>query len=161
LVWVVQVNPASTWQELEQPSPLTWLPSSQSSPGSTFPSPHTVEQAWLWPELSRQLGSLVQVFEQPVPSPKKRPLRPLQPLGRFTGSVPQSHCSPISLIPLPQFALMQSWPGEGGQLAPGSIWQVLEQPSPLTAFPSSQVSLPVSLLSPQIGVQGIPGTRHW
>ena len=30
---------------------------------------------------SRQLGSFVQAFEQPLPSPKKRPFGPLQPVG--------------------------------------------------------------------------------
>ena len=157
---LVQVTPASILQSLPQPSPLACLPSSHSSPGSMFPSPHVVEQAWLWPALSRQFGSLVQVFEQPVASPKKRPFWPLQPLGRFAGSLPQSHCSPVSLIAFPQAAFLQGWPGVGGQVEPGSTWHVLEQPSPLTVFPSSQVSLPVSLLSPQIGEQGLPGTRH-
>jgi hypothetical protein len=46
------------------------------------------------------------------------------------------------------------------QSAPGSFWQVLEQPSPLTVLPSSQVSLPVRILSPHNGVQRLPGTRH-
>jgi len=32
-------------------------------------SPQAVEHGWFLPELSRQLGSLVQVLEHPLPSP--------------------------------------------------------------------------------------------
>ena len=42
----------------------------QSSPGSRLPSPQAEVHAWvLCDELSTQVGSLVQVFEQPLPSP--------------------------------------------------------------------------------------------
>jgi hypothetical protein len=68
-IWVAQVNPLSIWQVDEQPSPLTRLPSSHASPGSTLPSPQAVVQAWVLPLPSKQFGSFVQVFEQPLPSP--------------------------------------------------------------------------------------------
>src|SRR3954468_16859319 len=83
-----QVKPPSTLQALLQPSPLSLLPSSQSSPVSLLPLPQVVSQARVVTP-SRHLGSLVQVFEQPVPSPKKRPFGPGQPVGSFVGSVPQ------------------------------------------------------------------------
>ena len=49
-----------------------------------------------------------------------------------------------------------------GQLAPGSTWQELEQPSPFAVLLSSHVSLPATTPSPQIGTHGFPGTgqRH-
>ena len=67
----LQVNPASTLQADEQPSPLTMLPSSQSSPVSTLALPQLVSQARVVtvPVPERQTGSCVQVFEQPVASP--------------------------------------------------------------------------------------------
>jgi hypothetical protein len=64
----VQVKPGSTVQAVEQPSPGTWLPSSQASPSSTLPSPQAVVQAWVSAPV-RQEGSWVQVFEQPCASP--------------------------------------------------------------------------------------------
>ena len=78
---------------------------------------------------ARQIGSLVQVFEQPVPSPLKRPLGPVQPRGNVVGSVPQSQASPASLMPLPQMAVVHI-PAAGapdavvGQVEAGSTWQV-------------------------------------
>src|SRR5579871_3221914 len=146
-------------QVLEQPSPETVLPSSHSSPASTLPFPQTVEQAVVVPappaehvpELERQVGSLVQVFEHPVPSPLKRPFGPVQPLGSFVGSVPQSHDSPAPTTPSPQTARVHlpacGADGVPGQVAPGSRWQVEEQPSPLLVFPSSHCSPPVIMLS--------------
>jgi len=74
--------------------------------------------------------------------------------------VPQSQSSPLSCLPLPQTALVQAWPAVG-QVAPGSSWQVLEQPSPLVVLPSSQVSLPTMIVpSPHFGEHRFPGTRH-
>ena len=78
----------------------------------------------------RQVGSLVQVLEQPVPSPLKRPLGPVQPEGNFVGSVPQSQPSPASFTPLPQMAVVH-FPGAGapepavGQVEAGSTWRDL------------------------------------
>ena len=155
---VAQLNPASIWQLAEHPSPLLWLPSSQLSPISMLPFPQLAAQAWVLPAELRQIGSLVQVFEQPVPSPLKRPLGPPQPLGKLVALVPQSQASPASFTPFPQTALVHDPGPVPEQVAPGSIWQLLEQPSPLTVLPSSQASLPLRTLSPQIGTQGLPGT---
>jgi len=68
-VAVEQVKPPSFLHLDEQPSPSSPLPSSHSSPGSRLPSPQEVVQACVLPLASWQFGSLVQVFEQPLPSP--------------------------------------------------------------------------------------------
>src|SRR5262245_15886872 len=95
-----QVKPPSTLHLSSQPSPLSRLPSSQSSPISLLPLPQLVSQARvLAVEPSRHFGSLVQVFEQPVPSPKNRPFGPGQPAGSFVASLPQSQPSLDSLVP--------------------------------------------------------------
>ena len=160
---VAQLNPASIWQVDEQPSPLTALPSSQVSPVSMLPFPQLVEQACVLPAELRQVGSLVQVLEQPVPSPLKRPFGPVHPTGNVVGLVPQSQASPDSFTPLPQMAVVH-FPGAGAPASSsdrseaGSTWQVLEQPSPLVVLPSSHVSLPSMTPSPQIGMHGFPGT---
>src|SRR3954452_5829162 len=101
-----QVNPASFLHVSEQPSPLTALPSSQSSPISMLPFPQLVEQACVLPWALRHVGSLVQVLEHPVRSPLKRPLGPVQPVGNLVGSVPQSQASPASCMELPQMAVV-------------------------------------------------------
>ncbi|HHT9146066.1 MAG TPA: hypothetical protein ACFYD4_10380 [Candidatus Wunengus sp. YC61] len=41
LGWLEQPQPSSTWQTTEQPSPLPGVPSSQDSPPSITPFPHT------------------------------------------------------------------------------------------------------------------------
>ena len=56
----MQVQPGSTLQSLEQPSPLAALPSSHSS-SSTMPSPHFE----VHPEVPEQFGSIWQSSEQP------------------------------------------------------------------------------------------------
>jgi len=63
---------------------------------------------------------MVQVFEQPVPSPLKRPFGPVHPFGNLVGSVPQSHASPVSTMPLPHTDFLQTL-GDPVQLQPGSI----------------------------------------
>src|SRR4029077_4696761 len=90
---------------------------------------------------------------------------PLHPVG-YGGAllVPQSQPSLPSFLPLPQIVGVQA-PGAGivpffGQAAPGSTWQVDEQPSPSVMLPSSHCSIPLIMLSPQAGTQGRPGTRH-
>ena len=93
---VLQVNPPSTLQLSEQPSPFLLLPSSQSSPVSTLPFPQTILQAVVAPLASRQVGSLVQVFVHPEPSPLKRPFGPVHPAGSASGLLPQSQASPVS-----------------------------------------------------------------
>ncbi len=125
-----------------------------------LPLPQLTAQAVVLPLESRHLGSLVQVLVQPVPSPLKRPFGPVQPLGSLVGSLPQSQASPVSLMPLPQTATVHLL-GVPVQDAPGSSWQVAEQPSPLSVLPSSHCSLPVIFPSPQSGMQALPGTRHW
>ena len=77
----------------------------------------------------RQVGSFVQVLEQPDASPKKRPFGPAQPVGHGPARlVPQSQPSLPSFMPLPQTDTLQTL-GVPVQEAPGSIWQVGEQPS--------------------------------
>jgi hypothetical protein len=126
-----------------------------------LPFPQVAAQAWVAPVplVPRQIGSTVQVFEQPVPSPLKRPFGPVQPVGSFAGSAPQSHASPVSTTPLPHTPFVQTL-GDPLQLAPGSIWQVDEQPSPLTSLPSSHCLPNSTFPSPQVGVQGFPATRQ-
>src|SRR5690606_21441389 len=68
-----------------------------------------------------------------------------------------SHDSPVSTTPLPQTACVQVAPVQD---QPGSVRHVLEQPSPLTALPSSQFSVAVITPSPQSGTHFLPGTRH-
>src|SRR3954453_4757724 len=82
---------------------------------------------------------------------------PAHPDGSFIGSVPQSHDSPSSLVPLPHTALSQ-WLGSPEQVAPGSFRHRLEQPSPSTVFMSSQFSVPLILPSPHLGTHRLPGT---
>src|SRR4051812_27944571 len=112
----------------------------------------------------RHFGSFVQVFEQPLPSPKKRPFGPLQVCPPAVGNgavvlVPQSHDSPVSSTPFPQIDFLQAIPGVG-QSEPGSTRQVAEHPSPLAVFPSSHFSPAVILPSPHSGTHFFPGTRH-
>src|SRR5262245_59912849 len=151
----VQVKPASGVQVAEQPSPLTALPSSHISSRSTLPSPHTAAQACV-PVASRHAGSLVQVFEQPrsdsIGSPVKRPFS--LPAAAL---VPSSQDSPASFMPLPHTDCTQM-DGDPLHDQPGSVRQLLEQPIP--GFGGSQLSVPMSMLSPQNGTQGLPGTRH-
>src|SRR6187399_288661 len=90
---LMHMKPASSVHVGEQPSPAAWLPSSQASSPSTLPLPHVMAHACVTPAALRQLGSLVHVFEQPVASPKNRPLGPLQPVGYIALSVPQSQPS--------------------------------------------------------------------
>src|ERR1700710_914445 len=89
-----QDQPASFLQSFEQPSPSAWLPSSRSSElpelMSTLPSPQTALHAWFLRLESRQLGSMVHVFEHPLPSPRKTPF-----------CEPRSQDSPDSTVPLP------------------------------------------------------------
>src|SRR3954471_5141271 len=126
-----QVNPASFLHFDEQPSPSTAFPSSQSSPVSMLPFPQLVAQACVLPAELRQIGSFVQVLEQPVPSPLKRPLGPVQPAGDAVGWRPQWQPSPVSFTPFPQSALVHEPGPVPEQVAPGSTWQLPEQPSPL------------------------------
>jgi hypothetical protein len=124
-----------------------------------LPFPQVAAQACVVPApfVPRQIGSTVQVFEQPLPSPLKRPFGPVQPVGSFVGSVPQSQASPVSSMPLPHTDFLQTL-GAPVQLQPGSTWQVDEQPSLLSVFPSSHGLPNWTLPSPHIGVQGFPGT---
>src|SRR6187402_2776221 len=92
----------------EQPSLPTWLPSSHSSPGSTFASPQRAVHACVTPAALRHVGSCVQVLEQPEPSPRKRPLkRPFGPVAGLATRSPKSQDSPDSFLPLPQTDLTQ------------------------------------------------------
>src|SRR5947208_2721218 len=71
---VLQVNPPSTLQASEQPSPFLLLPSSQSSPVSTLPFPQTILQAVVAPLAARPGtrhchpdSTVLQSAEQPSP----------------------------------------------------------------------------------------------
>ena len=108
----------------------------------------------------RQVGSFVQVLEQPDASPKNRPFGPAQPVGHGpVVLVPQSQPSFPSFTPLPQVAPTQTL-GVPVHEAPTSTWQIPEQPSPPTVFPSSHASAPIFMASPHAGTQRRPGTRH-
>src|SRR3569623_1323162 len=151
-IWSLHLNePPSSLQADEHPSPEAVLPSSHSSPVSTLPLPQVMSQARVVvvPLPSRHFGSLVQVFEQPLPSPKNRPFWS-----------PASQDSPGATMPLPHTAGLHLLGVDLSQLAPGSMRQVLEQPSPLSVLPSSQDSVPVRMPSPQSGVHRLPGTRQ-
>ena len=116
----LHMKPPSSVQVFEQPSPSSRLPSSQASPISTAPLPQLMAHAPVVAPV-RQLGSLVQVFEQPDASPKNRPFGPAQPAGHgAVRLVPQSQPSLPSFMPLPQMDALQTL-GMPVQLAPGSI----------------------------------------
>lgn len=86
----------------------------------------------------------------------------MHPAGRLVGLVPQSQASPVSVIPLPHTAFVQTL-GDPVQLQPGSIRQVEEQPSSglLGALLPVSHCLPSSTTpSPQVGSQGFPATRQ-
>ena len=140
-----------------QPSPSSLLPSSQSSPASTSPLPqymalHSDEQL-----LAGSGGS--------HDSPASQSMMPLPQLSLLWQSAPQpsppsllpsSQISPASNTPLPQY--MASQEGEqllagfgGSHSSPASqstmplpqlslLAQPLEQPSPSSLLPSSQIS---------------------
>src|SRR5208283_2457217 len=83
----VQVQPGSTVQFWEHPSPLMVLPSSHCSGGTTMPSPHFEVQ-----DAPLQLGSIWQSSEQPS-----------------KGMVlPSSQPSAPSTLPLPQVLRVQT-----------------------------------------------------
>jgi hypothetical protein len=105
------------------------------------------------------MGSFVHVFEHPLPSPLNRPLGPVQPVGTFVGSVPQSQDSPVSLTPLPQIDFVQTL-GAPTQVHPGSTPQLAEHPSPLVVLPSSHCLPSSTLPSPQMRMHAFPGTGH-
>src|SRR4051812_8742548 len=101
------VKPVSTWQVLEQPSPLRKLPSSHCSLPSTMPSPQVDVQA----EPGAHAGSAWHVPEQP---------------SKGT-ALPSSQLSAPSFLPSPQTVAVQAlgWPPH---LNPSSIRQRASQP---------------------------------
>ena len=122
-----QVNPGSTLQSAEHPSPLTLLPSSQASL-TTRPSPQRDVQ--LLPVL--HCGSFWHPAEQPS-NGREFPSSQL--------SVPSTTLSPqvvwLHLLGVPL------------HFHPGSSLQVGEQPSPAVVFPSSHSSGITAIPSPQ------------
>src|SRR5512138_690031 len=133
----LQVQPGSTVQSFEQPSPLPALPSSQAS-SITMASPHSEVQP-----SAVHFGSFWQYWEQPS---KDRPL-------------PSSQPSEPSILLSPQGVAVQL--PLSSQRQPSSSLHVAEQPSPLTVLPSSHPSELDLTLSPHLGVQALPTTRHW
>ena len=70
-----------------------------------------------------------------------------------------SQDSPASLVPFPHTDFVHVL-GVPAQEDPGSTRQVVEQPSPPTLLPSSHISVPMIIPSPQAGTHLRPGTRH-
>src|SRR5690625_7519171 len=67
LPWLSQVQPGSTRQVCEQPSPLTLFPSSHCSSPATIPSPQC--SAKHCAALQSQPSSSLQLLEHPSPLP--------------------------------------------------------------------------------------------
>ncbi len=129
---------SSIWQVLEQPSPLTVLPSSHHSDGPgtcwiiwfcTTPSPQAAFSQAVGPTWQRKPSSILQALLQPSPSLV----------------LPSSQISPGSCMPLPQV---------GGN----SVLQSLSQPSPSVLLLSSHSSNGTSAMpSPQTGLLHLLG----
>src|SRR4029078_7731138 len=135
----VQVKPASCLHLSSQPSPFARLPSAQSSAASMFPLPQLVSQARVVAP-SRHFGSLTQVLEQPLASPRNRPLHLSEPATQVTSS----HASPASTLPLPHTAAVHLLGMLVSQLAPGSTTHVGEQPASAVVLPASHLSRALS-----------------
>jgi hypothetical protein len=133
----LHVHPASTWHAPEHPSPDTRFPSSQASPGSITPFPHAVVHP-----AGFSVQSALHVSVPPL-YPRVRHVFPF----RSAPSHP-SACTPPAATPSPHVAAHTL--GFPLHTYPRSAWQPGAQPSPGTAFPSSQVSLPTAMLSPQV-----------
>src|SRR5258707_8526193 len=138
----VQANPGSILQLLEQPSPLTVLPSSHSWPfclsmGSSNPSPQAVAQA---PPAAGQTGSSRQNGEQPSPV-----FEFLSSHCSLPSRLPSPHIVPVQVVgpmqPLACTVVAHFQPSApvAGLL---SSAQVGVQPSPAALLPSSHCSLP-------------------
>lgn len=129
-----QVQPVSTAQALEHPSPLFELLSSQASVPLISPSP--------------QIGLQVSA-EVVVPPAHSHPRAfPPHPTAHPTPSfVPSSQTSDPSLLPSPQIGVQTD--GAPVHVQPVSIVQVEVHPSPLDTPLSSQVSGETTKPSPQ------------
>ena len=121
-----------------------------------LPLPQLVSQARVVAP-SRHFGSLVQVFEQPVPSPRNRPLHLSEPATQS----PSSHDSPASTFSLPHTAATHLL---GiivlSQVAPGSTAHVGEQPSSGRRVPVVARFAADDLAVAARGTHLRPGTRH-
>ena len=134
-----QSYPTSTAQVESHPSPLIKLPSSQYPVAgtTTTPSPHiSVQELGVMesPSVHDQLGSTAQFASHPSP-------------GRMLPSS-QYPAFGIATIPSPHVSVQTVAPPVPPpvQLAPPSIVQVEEHPSPFIKFPSSQASvLPLAI----------------
>jgi hypothetical protein len=165
----VQVNPVSSWQVAEQPSPAVVLPSSQASlaagTGLRRPSPQTlVVQLVLQVAVGRvaashcsSVGAGPLVRTKPSPQIASWQVGPTQPsLFRV---LPSSHTSPVLITPLPHAAPEHTLKPFAGpvQVNPVSSWHVGEQPSPAVMLPSSQASFAAGFVlrlpSPQTFVE--------
>ena len=112
--------PASIEQEAEQPSPSFALKSSHFSPPLRIPSP--------------QMGLHVVGFAE-------LQVHPQRILHRVEHHSSPSHSSPPTTLPSPHTAWLPDEPQKLPVVAhPSSTMHVLEQPSPLIVFPSSQSS---------------------
>src|SRR5436305_855647 len=124
----VHMNPDSSVQVAEQPSPDRLLPSSHASPERTMPSPHWPVQAPAVPPIGH-LGSGTQVAEQPS----------------YGFVLPSSQPSDPSFFPSPHFVWWHSLTGLPVQAQPGFQRQFAEQAFFSTVIPGSHGSLPVRM----------------
>ena len=152
---------SSDRQSLEQPSPSSQLPSSQTSPGSTKPLPQYI--SWHKGEhlASSSGGSQASSASQSImPLPQLSSLRQSLEQPSPPSLLPSSQASPSSSTPSPQLApmnlqLLPHWGSVsmfGGSQSSSvtqstiplpqvsSDRQSLEQPSPSSQLPSSQTS---------------------
>lgn len=133
-----QVQPASTVQVFEHPSPVFVLLSSQASVPLISPSPHIGLQ------VSADVG-VPPAHNQPTAFPPHPTAQPIPSL------VPSSHTSDPSLSPSPHMGVQTE--GAPVQVHPVSIVQVEVHPSPLATPLSSQVSGEITSPSPHRTLQ--------
>src|SRR5947207_662882 len=118
------MNPPSTMQVDEQPSPLSRLPSSHSSPPLLCRSPHAGTPGRPGTRHSKPGSTVLQSLEQPSP----------------LALLPSSHASVAPRMPSPQTPAIEQMLGQPVHDQPDGIWQMALQPSPPFMLPSSHCS---------------------